>query len=43
MTLTEFELGWLSGLLEGEGYFGLRSDTKTPQPKAEVISIKRRA
>jgi len=36
MTLTEFELGWLSGLLEGEGYFGLRSDTKTPQIKLEM-------
>lgn len=34
--LTEFELGWLAGLMEGEGYFGLRSDTHTAQVKLEM-------
>ena len=34
--LTDLELGWLAGLLEGEGYFGLRSDSGTHQVKLEM-------
>lgn len=34
--LSQFELGWLAGLMEGEGYFGLRSDTHTAQVKLEM-------
>lgn len=37
MKLTDKELYWLAGILEGEGYFGLRSDDrKTLQVKVEM-------
>lgn len=34
--ITDIEFGWLAGLLEGEGYFGLRSEASTPQVKLEM-------
>ena len=41
--LSDFELGWLVGILEGEGYFGhIKSKTYEWKSTSNVLPIQRR-